>query len=64
MITEEGINGSGETHWKLHVPEEHCVPGLEVGIYATERDLKIGGELINWGEIEKARKEAQRDIPF
>jgi len=64
VITEEGINGSGQTHWKLHVPEEHCAPGLEVGILATERGLMIGGELISWGDIEKARTEAQRDMPF
>lgn len=64
MITKEGVNTTGETHWKLHVPDEHCAPGLEVGILATESGLKIGGELINWGEIEKARKKAQRDMPF
>ena len=55
MITEEGRNSKDETHWKLHVPDEHCAPGLEVGIVATEQGLRIGGELLTWIDIETAK---------
>lgn len=27
MITSEGVNGDQQTHWKLHVPDEHCQRG-------------------------------------
>ena len=50
-----GKNGYGETFWKLCVPDEHCSPGLEVGISAGERGLTIGGRLLNWAELDQSR---------
>lgn len=58
MITSEGINNAGQTHWKLHVPDEHCMPGLEVGIFATANGLMIGGELLPWHELYAAKLKA------
>jgi hypothetical protein len=54
MITKEGVNNNNETFWKLHVPDEQCQAGLEVAIVATEKGLRIGGELITWSDIETA----------
>lgn len=56
-MEEDGIDGKGQTHWKLYVPDEHCKPGLEVGIVATYEGMEIGGELISWDAIEDARQE-------
>lgn len=64
MLKKGGFDGKDRQHWTLHVPDEHCSPGLEVGIVAGENGLEIGGELINWGEIETARREAQKNMPF
>lgn len=60
MITKEGFNSRNEHYWKLHVPDEHCAPGLEVGIVATDSGLVIGGNRITWGELEIAKREAQK----
>ena len=60
MITKEGFNNQNEHIWKLYVPDDFCVSGLEVGIYATTDGLMIGGDLISWGELEVAKREAQR----
>lgn len=55
MIKQAGVNGYNETHWTLHVPDEHCQPGLEVGIICVEKGIRIGGDLIPWGQIDEAR---------
>ena len=60
MITKEGFNANKEHIWKLHVPDEFCAPGLEVGIYATSTGLLIAGNLISCGELEIAKREAQK----
>ena len=60
MITKEGVSRKNEHVWTLHVPDEFCTPGLEVGIYATTVGLMIGGNLISWGELEIAKIEAQK----
>lgn len=57
-------NNAGETIWTLLVPEEHCASGLEINTIATESGIRIGDQLISWGDLEKARKEAQRNLPF
>lgn len=56
MITREGVNKLNQTEWKLHVPDEHCLPGLEVGIFATQEGLMIGGNVITWEELNLARE--------
>lgn len=58
MLTREGPNGQGQTFWKLHVPDEHCAPGLEVGVIATADGLMVGGDVIPWNEIEVAKLRA------
>jgi hypothetical protein len=55
-LTKEGVNGYGEQHWRLRVPPEYCVPGLEVGIVATLDGLHIGDELITWTKLEQAKQ--------
>lgn len=55
MIKQSGVNGYKETHWTLRVPDEHCQPGLEVGIVAGEKGLRLGGHLIAWEAIDAAR---------
>lgn len=55
-----GKNGYGETFWKLCVPDEHCSPGLEVGISAGERGVTIGGRLIKWADLDAARAKASQ----
>lgn len=57
MITKEGFNANNEHCWKLCVP---CIPGLEVGIIATDSGLVIDGNLILWGELEVAKRVAQK----
>lgn len=57
MITKEGFNANNEHCWKLRVP---CIPALEVGIVATDSGLVIDGNLILWGELEVAKREAQK----
>lgn len=47
MIEKEGMDGMSQTHWKLYVPDEHCKPGLEVGIIAGAGGMMIGGQVIN-----------------
>lgn len=56
MITREGVNKYDQTEWKLHVPDEQCFPGLEVGIFAIHSGLMIGGNLITWEELEAAKQ--------
>lgn len=46
MLKKHGISGHDEQHWQLTVPDEHCVPGLEVGIIAQDDGLSIGGGTI------------------
>jgi hypothetical protein len=60
MITKEGFNIYNEHYWRLHVPDKHCVPGLEVLIVATDSGLEIGGNIISWGELEVTKREAQK----
>ena len=64
MLIKDGTNSKNEQYWKLCVPNEHCTSGLEVGIVATENGLEIGGELISWNELEKAKNNAQKHLPF
>jgi len=52
-IIKSGIES--RPSWTLHVPEEHCTPGLEVGIFPSKDGILIGGETISWEEIEHAR---------
>lgn len=40
-----------KNHWRLFVPDEHCVKGLEVCIEATGDGIRIGGEMIFWTEL-------------
>jgi hypothetical protein len=58
MLTNEGTNSQGQTHWKLHVPDEHCALGLEVGIFATANGLMVGGNLLPWNEVYVAQQKA------
>jgi len=58
MLTNEGVGPNGNTHWKLHVPDVHCVPGLEVGIFATADGLMIGGNIIPWRDLHVAEHKA------
>ena len=58
MIAKAGINGYGEQHWTLHVPKEHCAPGLEVGVVATSKGLVVGDGIISWEDIDNAREKA------
>jgi len=53
-MKHEGTNDKNETFWKLYVPDEHCTPGLEILIVATEDGLKIGHDLLTWNDIENA----------
>lgn len=64
MLKKEGFDGMDRQHWKLLVPDEHCAPGLEVGVVACETGLQIGGEIISWGDLEKAKRKAQKSVPF
>lgn len=57
MITKEGFNDDNEHCWKLYVT---CIPGLEVGIIATDSGLLIDGNLILWGELEIAKRAAKK----
>lgn len=59
MLTKEGFNANNEHLWTLRVP---CIPTLEVGIIATDSGLVIDGNLILWGELEVAKREAQRGL--
>jgi hypothetical protein len=59
MLAREGKNGHDEQIWKLIVPDEHCTPGLEVGITAHAGGLCIGDTTISWEDLEKAKKAAQ-----
>lgn len=59
MLKRDGINGNNETHLTLHVPEEHCMPGLEVKVQIRGDGIAIGGELIEWGEVEIAKLRAR-----
>ena len=58
MSAKSGVNGYGEQHWTLHVPAEHCAPGLEVGVVATAKGLVVGDGVISWADIELARENA------
>ena len=49
------IDSQDRDWWTLFVPDEHCFPGLEVGVQATREGLRIGGELISWEDLESAR---------
>lgn len=59
MITKEGFNSKGQTNWMLHVPEEHCKPGLKVSIFSNAKGLVIGGSVITWSELEVAKEIAK-----
>lgn len=37
------------------MPDEHCHPGLEVGIVAHADGIRFGGALISWADIDEAR---------
>lgn len=58
------VKDDNQQHWWLHVPDEHCLPGLEVEIVATDEGLKIGGELIEWSDLAKAKLAAQQDMHY
>jgi hypothetical protein len=58
MIAKSGVNGYGEQHWTLHVPEEHCAGGLEVGVVATAKGLVVGDGVISWDELDAGRQMA------
>ena len=58
MIVISGVNGYGEQHWTLHIPDEHCAPGLEVGVVATAKGLVVGDGVISWADIDSAREKA------
>jgi hypothetical protein len=59
MLIKGGKNGYDNQSWKLTVPDEHCTPGLEVGVVADAGGLSIGDGRITWEELEKAKKAAQ-----
>lgn len=50
--------------WTLHVPKEHCEPGLEINISETDKGLKIGDGTIPWSEFTQSPdlKEAKAAI--
>lgn len=50
-LEKDEKDGYGQQNWTLYVPDEHCQPGLEIGIVATGDGLKIAGELIPWDEL-------------
>lgn len=60
MITKEGFNDRKEHIWKVHEPDGCSAPALRFYIYATATGLMINGNLISWGELEVAKREAQR----
>ena len=60
MSEESKLVKDNECFWRLFVPDEHCVSGLEVGIYATTKGIRIGGELISWDDIEIAKSSTKR----
>jgi hypothetical protein len=62
MLTYEGVNGAGQKHWKLHVPDDVACPGLEVGIFSTSTGLMIGGNLISWSDLEAAKRQALGEV--
>jgi hypothetical protein len=55
MLKKEG-EANPIQFWTLHVPEEHCNPGLEVTIMTTQNGLVIGGGIITWEELETAKR--------
>ena len=64
MLKKSETDSNNQQHWTLYVPDEHCITGLEVSVVATVPGLLIGGQIIGWGDLEQARKCAQKDIPF
>lgn len=65
MITKEGFNSLNEHKWIVYRPQMVMEPGVMnsapgIMVIATERGLMIGGELIGWGELEVAKREAQK----
>ena len=59
MLKKGGKNGYDWQSWKLTVPDEHCAPGLEIGVVADADGLSIGDGTITWEELDKAKKAAQ-----
>ncbi|PPC84713.1 MAG: hypothetical protein CTY38_01310 [Methylotenera sp.] len=59
MLTNEGINHKGQTNWKLRVPAEHCKPGLEVLLFTNVKGMVVGGVLVTWEELDRARARAK-----
>lgn len=65
MITKEGFNNLNEHKWVVYYPQMVMEPGVMhsaagIVVVATELGLMIGGELIGWGELEIAKREAQK----
>lgn len=59
MLTKDGLNGSKNTLWTLRVPDEHCQQGLEVKIEVGSGGISIGGQVIDWNELEVAKLRAR-----
>lgn len=59
MLKKDGRDQINRQHWTLFVPDEHCNPGLEVGIVATKEGIEVGGELIDWEELASAKESVQ-----
>ncbi|QOJ20323.1 MAG: hypothetical protein HRU77_06220 [Gammaproteobacteria bacterium] len=61
MVTKEGFNDKNEHCWKLVAA---CYPALQISVLATDSGLLIAGCLISWGDLEIAKREAQKNLPF
>lgn len=59
MLRKDGLNGLKETCMALCVPKEHCKPGLEVNVIIGSGGIMIGGEVIEWNELEVAKLRAR-----
>lgn len=56
MLRKSGVNGYDETSYTLHIPDEYCSPGLEVGIIFTARGINMSGQTIAWKDVDAMRK--------
>ena len=57
MIIKDGFNDNKEHRWKMNV---HYIQGCEISIIATDSGLVIDGNVISWGELEIAKREAHK----
>ena len=50
-----GKNYYGHQFWTFHVPNDWLQKGLEIGVVADEKGLRIGCVTISWKALDKAR---------